>query len=89
MNIYVFKDVMQLTDRYHCEGGLVIVAKDEGQVDKLIDGANKITYKETDDYTIADADIALSEEDWDNVTIYPTVETAEPAIYVFPDAGCC
>jgi len=89
MNVYIFKDVMQLTDRYHSEGGLVIVVKDEEQVANLINGANKITYKETDDFTLADADIELTEEEWGNVIIYPTDETVEPAIYVFPDAGCC
>ena len=89
MNVYIFKEVEQLTSNYHCDGGLVVVAKDDEQVAKLIIGANKSTYKETDDFTLAYADIELTEEEWGNVIIYPTDETVEPAIYVFPDAGCC
>jgi len=89
MNVYVFKDVEQLTDNYHCEGGLVVVAKNENHVEELIKDTNKISWDESDDFTLIGADIRLSDEEWADMIVYPTNNDAEPRVYVFPDAGCC
>ena len=36
MKIFIFKNVDQVSDNYHSDGGLVIVAKDAYQVEELI-----------------------------------------------------
>lgn len=87
MNVYVFENVEKLTDSYHCDGGLVVVAQDKEEVMQLIKVANK--YDDLDNYKLASADIELSDEDWKNAIVYPTYVNTEPRIMVFPDAGCC
>ena len=74
MNVYVFDYIGRLTDRWHPEGGLVIVAQDEDRARELI---------EQDRETIVD------DEEWREVVVYPTSDDAEERVYKFPDAGCC
>lgn len=89
MNVYVFKEVEQLTDNYHNEGGLVVIARDKNHVKELIKETNKISWDDSDDFTLICADISLTDEEWAEVAIYPTTDDAKPRVFVFPDAGCC
>lgn len=86
MFVYIFKDVDQLTNNYHSEGGLVIVAKDDVDAQNLIDETN--AYR-GDDWVLESADIQLTDEEWNDVIIIQADENAEREIFVFPDAGCC
>ena len=74
MNIYVFEDLQNVSGNYHPGGGAVIVALD-------IESA-KIFAGDTE-Y------LEISDEDWENVTIYELAEYYEAKVYIFPDAGCC
>lgn len=75
MKIFIFENVMELTSRYHSEGGLVVIAKDKFEVNELI---------KDEPY------IKLTEEDWATVKIYSLEEPdVEPEVFIFPDAGCC
>ena len=85
MNIYIFEDVDQLTTNYHCEGGLVVVAKNEKHVNELI----QIENKTVNEYDWQEAAIELTEEEWEKVKVYPLAEEVEPKVMIFPNAGCC
>lgn len=74
MKIFIFENVMELTERYHSGGGLVVIAKDKFEVNELI---------KDDPY------IKLTKEDWSTVKIYSLEEPVEPEVFIFPDAGCC
>ena len=80
MNVYIWKRVDLLTDSFHSEGGFVVIASS-------LEGARALTpkreYEEDDDpeYTTP----LNTEPD----AIIPTVESQEPRVFVFPDAGCC
>ena len=87
MKVYIFKEVEQLTDNYHEGGGLVVVAKDKEHVKELIKWANE--YDKWDETHLKDAEIALTEKEWEGVIVYPTNDDAKANVFVFPDAGCC
>jgi len=74
MKMFVFEYISKVSDRYHPEGGLVIVAKDKEQVIELIE-----------EYGI----IEITEEEWKDVIIYELKNNEKPRIFAFPDAGCC
>lgn len=73
MNVYIFEHIDKLTQNYHNEGGLVIIAKDKKSAKKLI---NTNTH------------IEVTAKEWENVIIY-SVNATEEKLYIFPDAGCC
>jgi len=89
MKVFIFKDVEYLTSRYHSDGGLVVIAKDRAMVERVIEDTNKLTYNDTDDFNLSEAQIELTEEDWDKALIYPTDTNVKVDIFVFPNAGCC
>lgn len=74
MNVYIFEDCSDLTDSWHSGGGLVVIARDSDHVAELIS---------------SDPNIQLSDVDWQEVKIVRAADDAEPAVYVFADAGCC
>ena len=74
MKIFIFEGVGNLTYRYHSGGGLVVIAKDTDHVKEL-----------TKDY----GGLELSSEEWEDCLIYDIQDTAQPQVFVFPDAGCC
>lgn len=85
MKIFIFEYVNELTDRYHGEGGLAVVAKDRVHAQRLID--NNYDNEAFDGYTRMR--IHLTEEEWEKVIVYDLKKDEEPRIFVFPDAGCC
>lgn len=74
MKIIIFEYVEQLTGRYHCDGGLVIIARDVERAKELI---SKDKY------------INPTQEEWEKAFIYELKEKQEERYFVFPDAGCC
>ena len=84
MKIFIFKRIDRLTTNYHEEGGLVVVADGKLGVENLIEQENS-----RDDRWRNYADIYLTEEDWENVVSYQLPFGPKPAIWLFPDAGCC
>lgn len=74
MKIFIFEDVNQVSNRYHSEGGLVIVARDTYHVEELIK-----------DYDC----IVIEKEDWEKVVVYDLAGYVESKVFIFPDAGCC
>lgn len=73
MNVYVYQHVSEVSDSYHCGGGLVIVA------------AKKPTTFSFRTYDKEERTVDLPEPSG----VYPTFPDINAATYVFPDAGCC
>jgi hypothetical protein len=59
---------------YHSGGGLVVVAKDREDAERII---SKDKY------------IKLTEQDWEDVLVYKLADNYTSEMFVFPDAGCC
>lgn len=74
MKVIIFEYVCELTDRYHDDGGLVIIAKD-------IESAKALISK--------DKYIRPTKEEWEKAIIYDLKDEVEERYFVFPDAGCC
>jgi len=75
LKVFVFQGVEKLTDSYHSNGGLVVIANDETEVNQLI---------------ASDEHIRLDDSNWKHVTTYELAgNEIQPTYYVFPDAGCC
>jgi len=74
MKIFIFENLNQVSERYHPEGGLAVIAKDKDQVYQLI---------------ASDKCIEVTDDEWQKVWIYDLAGDVEPRIFVFPDAGCC
>lgn len=74
MKLFLFERINQVSENYHSEGGLVIVAIDRNHAEMLI---------------ADDANIQPTESDWGEVVEYTLDRGYTPVFYVFPDAGCC
>ena len=86
MKIFIFENVSEVTDRYHEDGGLAVIAKDKDHVVELLE-INRDEVFCPYGYTKLRA--TLTDEDWKNVVVYELKNEEEPKIFVFPDAGCC
>lgn len=84
MHIFIFPHIEQLTRNYHPEGGLVIIAQDVDHARRLL--AERAA-NERDWYT--HEALIVTDEEWDSVVTYALAGEPEPALWVFPDAGCC
>ena len=74
MKIFIFKNNNQVSERYHSDGGLVIIAKDKRHANKIIS---------------VDKDIYISEDEWKTVEKYDLKNDQVPKFWVMPNAGCC
>ena len=74
MNIYIWQWLDQVSNNWHRDGGLVVAAKDDARARELIAGEEHVE---------------VTEEEWQEVTVYEAVEGQIEGIFVFPDAGCC
>jgi hypothetical protein len=74
MKLFIFEEVEKLTYNYHSGGGLVVIAEDTEAAKALIS---------------TDSDITITEEEWSKVKVYELMDNEEPAMFIFPDAGCC
>ena len=73
MKVFIFAYVGELAANYHNGGGLVVIAEDRESAESM---------------TAADEYIKLTPEEWADVIVHD-VSATEPAMYIFPDAGCC
>lgn len=76
MKAFIFDYVDNLTERYHSGGGLVVIAENKDAVRRIL---TEQKYE----------DVKLSDDEWTKVIIYDLSGPVEPAVYIFPDAGCC
>ena len=74
MKIYIFEYINQLTNSYHTEGGLVVIAKDKRRAKQII---------AMDDF------IDISEDEWKKVKVMELAKDYKEECIIFPDAGCC
>jgi hypothetical protein len=74
MKMFIFKDILQVSDNYHTGGGLMVIARDEEHVKELIADED---------------DINIFDDEWKLAVVYELKNEEEPMIFVFPDAGCC
>lgn len=74
MKLFIFEHLKQVSDNYHSEGGLAVIARDREHLEELI---------------LTDENIVIDEEEWDRVIIYDIDMEVGPRIFVFPNAGCC
>ena len=85
MQIYIIQRVNHLTDSYHNEGGLAIVANDRDHAGQLF-----AEYaKRVEDSNNWSDEIYVTDAEWQTAKVYELAQDAEPAVFVFPDAGCC
>lgn len=85
MKLYLWQYLDQVSHNYHCEGGLVIVAKDRAHAKQLISEHNESERTSWD----PDDTVVVSDADWQKAHVYELADDSKPALYVFPDAGCC
>lgn len=74
MKIFVWEWVGQVSDNYHCDGGLLVVAKDEGRAKELIE---------------QEPHVVVTDAEWRGVRIFETSADEQERVITFPDAGCC
>jgi len=74
MKVFIFERIDKLTDNWHPEGGLVIIANDIEHAKEVIS---------------ANSQIAVTEEEWAKVESFELANEAELKFWTMPDAGCC
>jgi len=74
MKIFILEEVDQVSNRWHSDGGLVIIAKDLEQAKELAS---------------LEPECVPTKKEWSKALVYNLVEETEPRAFVFPDAGCC
>lgn len=85
MRIFIFKDVEKLTDSYHTNGALVVVAEN---ITKAIEIAHN--HEEDSAWKTGSKNIKLTTEEIEKVVSYDLLgENIEPKLFLFPDSGCC
>lgn len=79
MKLFIWYHAGNVTERYHSEAGIVVIAEDLASCRAMIEAATWVRY---------DPDSPC-----EALTVEPDVvrEAAEgsPFIWIFPDAGCC
>ena len=74
MNMYVWEDIQELTDNYHSDGGLVVLASSEARARELA----------------IERGVKFGQNDVPDVyPLCACSATEEERVYLFPDAGCC
>lgn len=75
MKIYIFDGIKEVSERYHPEGSLVIIAKDKDHAKEVVS---------------VDKNIQITDEEWLKVESYELKNSDEkPKYWVMQDAGCC
>ena len=77
MNIYIWKRLNNVTESYHPEGGLAIVARNLDHAKEVLKGS-EVGYQEN-----------LPNLDTPPDAVYTLANDEEPGVFVFPDQGCC
>ena len=79
MEIYIWERLDSVSENYHKEGGLVVVARDIDHVKELVMEYNSKFPDPVIDFG----------QNIKHCTVYQLSEEVRPWIFVFPDAGCC
>ncbi len=77
MKLFIWEEVNYLTDRWHNEGGCVIIAEDLNAARKL--------FLEDDNNTESKCDLLTEPPDLEA----ELPSDSEPRVFMFPNAGCC
>jgi len=87
MNVYIFENIDELTDRYHEGGGLVVIANNKRRAKKIAEEYIHDPW----DYGNEKPHIKLSDEEHKVAKSYKLdpLKKYKEAVFVFPDAGCC
>lgn len=84
MRIFIFEKVDKLTENYHENGALVIVANNlESALKMAKEHSSEFHWRENK------CPIQLTGKEIANVITYELAEKVEPKVFIFPDAGCC
>lgn len=73
MKVYIFLHVETLTSNWHEDGGLVVVAEDKRHAKRLI----------------AAERVSPTDDEWAKAVVFKVEGSPKPAVFVFPNAGCC
>jgi hypothetical protein len=76
MKVFIWERIEKLTDNYHSDGGLVVVAANLQRAVELAEAEG----------------VEFSKGDYDELTpsnVYNTDDSAKEKVFIFPDAGCC
>jgi hypothetical protein len=76
MKVFIWERIEKLTDNWHTDGGLVVVAANLQRAVELAEAEG----------------VEFSKGDYDELTpsnLYNTDDSAEEKVFIFPDAGCC
>ena len=77
MNVYVWQSAKGITIHYHDDGGVVIVAGSLPEARKLFRA------RMSKDGVSFTAELESPDH------VIPASNNAEPAVFIFPDSGCC
>lgn len=76
MNIYIWNHLNHVTNSYHDEGALSVVARNLDHAKELV----KARLAHLED---------LPDLDTRPDAVYTLADTEEPAVFIFPNSGCC
>lgn len=76
MNIYIWKNLNNVTNSYHNGGGLAIVARNLDHAKELV--RERLAHQED-----------IPNLDLNPDAVYTLANDEEPAVLIFPDQGCC
>lgn len=83
MNIYIWKNLLEVTSNYHPEGGLAVVARS-------LDHAKEVVAHYYDDnYDPEWSTAPRPNLDIEPDAVYTLANEETPRVFVFPNAGCC
>ncbi len=74
MKAFIWERVSEVSENWHCGGGLLVVAADRAQAVAMIE---------------AEPACSVDEREWKEVLILELAGNPEPLLLTFPDAGCC
>ena len=74
MILYIIVGANKVSDRYHEDGSLAVVADDEESARALV---------------AAEPGVSITDAEWSAGMMYSLSGAYEPRVFVFPNAGCC
>lgn len=92
MKLYIWKAVPYVTDRYHSEGGVAVVAADRGAAEAMVMAHCERFVSEYEEYragNVADVEGSLSADPDILDLAGSSTPLPDPPLWIFPDAGCC
>lgn len=91
MNIYIFEYLDMVSNAYHCQGGMAIVADSWKRARELYE-LHLHALVEAEYSTLRESEIGTELEYFDNAdhTSYSlSLKETRERVFVFPDTGCC